>query len=450
MPRRVLIVSPHFPPSSLAGVHRARHLGKHLPAAGWTPTVLCVDEVYHEERLDPELAALVPAGLEVVKAPAVPARLTRPFGLGDVSLRGWRPLRRAVLGRIAAGGVDAVLITGAPYYPMLLAAEIRRQGTPVVLDFQDPWASAWGARQPLASKAGMSHRLAVNLEPRALRWASFVTSVSEVQNGELADRYPWLDRDRMAAIPIGGDPDDYAAVSRSGAGSGGLVLDERCFNLTYAGTIAAGMTGTAGALMGALARLREAAPAAYRKLRVNFVGTSANPAGFRDFRVQALAQAAGVADVVREIPQRLPYLEVLRLQARSDGVLVLGSDAPHYTASKIFGILMSRRPFLSLFHQASSAHEILAKAGGGIALAFAGEADLASCEPRLAEALLQLVSNPAALGEPRRCAYAAYEASAIAQRFADVFEQVAYGGMGGLGEVRQLPSRPNIFQEPRA
>jgi hypothetical protein len=56
--RVAVIVSPFFPPSTLAGVHRARHLAKHLPAAGWQPIVLCVDEAGHEERLDPALAAL--------------------------------------------------------------------------------------------------------------------------------------------------------------------------------------------------------------------------------------------------------------------------------------------------------------------------------------------------------------------------------------------------------
>ncbi len=36
----VVIVSPYFPPSSLAGVHRARHLAKHLPSFGWHPIVV--------------------------------------------------------------------------------------------------------------------------------------------------------------------------------------------------------------------------------------------------------------------------------------------------------------------------------------------------------------------------------------------------------------------------
>ena len=73
MPRRVLIVSPYFPPSTVAGVHRARHLATHLPAAGWEPTVLCVDKAYHTERLDPGLAELLPPGIDIVKVPAFSA-----------------------------------------------------------------------------------------------------------------------------------------------------------------------------------------------------------------------------------------------------------------------------------------------------------------------------------------------------------------------------------------
>src|ERR1700761_7146737 len=94
--KSILIVSPYFPPSTLAGVHRARHLAKHLPATGWQPIVLCVDERFHEEKLDPELAELVPGDVEVVKTKALPARLTRCTGLGDLSLRAFFHLRSAM------------------------------------------------------------------------------------------------------------------------------------------------------------------------------------------------------------------------------------------------------------------------------------------------------------------------------------------------------------------
>ena len=122
--RIVIIVSPYFPPSTLAGVHRARHLAKHLPAAGWTPIVLCVDEPYHEQDLDPALAALVPEHVQIVKTTAVPARLTRGLGFGDISLRAWWPLRRALIRLLQTRPVGAVLITGSPFYPMLFAPAI--------------------------------------------------------------------------------------------------------------------------------------------------------------------------------------------------------------------------------------------------------------------------------------------------------------------------------------
>ena len=96
MKRTCLIVSPYFPPSTLAGVHRARHLAKHLPSAGWNPIVVCVDEIFHEERLDPGLLSLVPSSVEVKKVRALPASMTRLFGIGDISLRAYSQLRNTV------------------------------------------------------------------------------------------------------------------------------------------------------------------------------------------------------------------------------------------------------------------------------------------------------------------------------------------------------------------
>src|SRR5436189_1476130 len=85
--RRLLMISPHFPPDSSAGTHRVRLLAPHLAEFGWTPTVLTVAEQDYEGRIDSELASLVPRGLEVVRSRALPVRLTRPFGLGDLGLR---------------------------------------------------------------------------------------------------------------------------------------------------------------------------------------------------------------------------------------------------------------------------------------------------------------------------------------------------------------------------
>jgi glycosyltransferase involved in cell wall biosynthesis len=424
--RTAIVLSPYFPPSTVAGVHRARHLAKHLPAAGWSPIILCVHEIYQVDDLDPALAALVPRSTEIVKVAALPIELTRPFGIGEISLRGWYPLRHALTRLLARRTIGTVFITGSPFYPMLFAPEIKRLfGVPVVLDFQDPWVSAWGASRSVLSKAGLLHRLATRLEPRALRSADFVTSVSETQNAEMAARYPWLDSSRMAGIPIGGDPDDFMALRTARNTDGDIDLDPNLIHLSYVGTFLPRSGPLMRALFRAFASLRATEPVLASRIRLNFVGTSNQPRDATIDRVRPIAAAEGVGDAVHEVPRRVPYLTALSVLARSNGVLLIGSDEPHYTASKIYPALMCGRPFLSLFHRASSAHAILTAAGGGRPLAFESPEELAAVDAALVDGLRTLAARPEALGTVNRAAYAPYEARAIAARFGEIFDRLA-------------------------
>jgi Glycosyl transferase 4-like domain len=419
--RHCLIISPHFPPSTLAGVHRARHLAKHLPRHGWLTTVVCVDPRQHVEPLDPELAQLVPAGTSIIKVGAIPVAWTRPFGLiGEIGLRGFFHLRAAIAHSVEQRRPDAILITGSPFYPMLLSGWIRRKwDIPVVLDFQDPWVSREGASRRRWSKGRLSHRLAVMLEPWAVRAASWITSVSGRQNEEMAERYPDLDPRRMAAIPIGGDPEDFAAL-REMLPTGGKP-DRITFS--YVGTALPRSTPLFEALFGGIAELRRRNPGVCERIAFRFVGTSNQPGRDCDFRLTHLAAAAGVADIVSEEPGRVPYLEALRILATTDATLMIGSDEPHYTASKIYPCLMSGRPFLSLFHPDSSAHHILSTAGGGIPLAYSLDGQLGETKQSVADAIERIVVSPRSLGVINPAAYADYTADAVAAQFADVFER---------------------------
>jgi len=423
--RSCVIVSPYFPPSTLAGVHRARHLAKHLPAAGWTPTILCVDEAHHEQRLDPGLAALVPASVEVVKVGAYPARLTRLAGVGEIGLRAYPHLAAGVRNVLRRQRTDVVMITGSPYYPMLLAAMVKREfGLPVVLDFQDPWVSAAGGAKPLFSKSGASHALARWLEPIALRHADFVTSVSERQNEELAARHPWLSADRMAAMPIGGDPEDYAFLRKAGCDHR-REHAEGMINLTYVGTIWESALGVVRELLAAIGELRSSHPDLAKRLRFNFIGTSARADGHQLFQVAPLAEAAGVGQMVRESPGRVPYLDALTQMANADVLLLIGSDEPHYTASKIYPALLSGRPSVGIFHRASSAFDILSRSGGARVVGFEGVEDLSSRRCETAQAIAEAALRPEALGKVDLSVLEPYEARSIARRFAAVFDAVA-------------------------
>lgn len=427
----VIIVTPHFPPSTLAGVHRARHLAKHLPAHGWRPIVLRVDEREYTEAPDPALAALVPPSVCQVRTAALPAPVMRSLGVGDIGIRAYWHIARALGDTIAAESPKAVMITGSPYYPMMLARMVRRRfGIPVLLDFQDPWISRTGTASPIWqrrawSKAELSHRLALLLEPRAVRHADFITSVSGVQNAEMAARYDWMSQDRMAAIPIGGDPEDFDSLRAAPPAGGEVALDPGRFNISYVGTCMPRTTPLLRRVFRAIAALRAAKPALAERLRFNFIGTSNQPGDRMNYRVRPVAQEEGVADLVAETPQRVPFLEALSLLANSDALLLVGSDEPHYTASKIYPALMSGRPYLSLFHAASSAHAILAGAGGGRALAFATEAELDALVPALSEAIAQIARAPAVFGRADPQAYAPYTAHSVSGQFAAIFDKLA-------------------------
>jgi hypothetical protein len=422
---KVVILSPHFPPATLAGVHRARHMAKYLPAFGWEPIVVRADEAHYTERLDPDLAKLVPQTVRQVPTSAFPANIARKFGVSDIGLRAYLPFKQALAQLIPAERPDIIFITGSPYYPLLLTSWIKRTfDIPVVLDLQDPWVSAEGALRPKLSKGGLSHLLSTWLEPMAIKHTRFVTSVSDRQNDEMADRYPWLDRQAMAAIPIGGDPEDFDALRSDPPQNPIVKLDSDRINLSYVGTFLPRAGPLVSTLFRALSQFRDKAPDLANRLQLNFVGTSNQPNGGGTHLVSPLAAAGGVIDLVNEVPQRVPFLEALNILANSDGLMMIGSDEPHYTASKIYPGLMSATPFLSMFHAASSAHQILSEAGGGYTLSFNSVDELLGLESSLVLALERFATGQVDVAPPNPAAYEAYTAKHVAGSFAEVFNRV--------------------------
>ena len=423
--RNVLLVSLNFPPSTIASVHRARHLAKHLPTFGWRPTVLAVDEAYHKEPPDPGLGALVPDHVDVVRIGAIPVAVGMRVGVGDLALRSLFPLTKAIDRLVAERQPDVVFLTGWPFYEMLLARRLKRRGLKVVLDFQDPWVSAAGAARPALSKGGLSHRLATLLEPRAVAHADAITSVSDEQNRQMRDRYPFLANVPMEAIPIGGDPDDFDALRAAPPAAPIHPLDPAQLNFCYVGTFMPRSGPLMAALLSAAGRLAARRPDLAARLTLNFVGTSNQPDASGEGPATRLARELGVAHLVAETPRRVPFLEALSLLANADGLMLVGSDEPHYTASKIYPNLMAARPFVSLFHAASSAHAILTAAGGGRAFAFEDPAELGALTEPLSGALEAVADQGSGFSAPDPAAYAPFTAEAVAGRYAALFERLA-------------------------
>lgn len=366
--RRVLMVTPHFPPDSSAASHRVRLLAPHLEAAGWTPTVVTLERSAYEGRLDPDLEALVPASLRVVRAAAWPAGVTRLAGLGDLGLRAFTGLRHTCRALLARDHFDALFITVYPVYPALLGPGLKAEfNVPFVIDYQDPWVGAWGQSVgggPNGApdwKSRATRQLGTWLEPRVLAAADAIVAVSQGTIDGIVERLPEIGRLPHAAIPLGFEAGDFASLATRPARTLPFDPADGLVHLCYAGTLLPTGGETLRLLLRALAKARRDDPAAAR-LRLHFFGTS-NQSASDVHRVLPIAGECGVADVVTEQPGRLDYLDALAVLTHASAILLLGSSERHYTASKLYPALLARRPILALFHEASSVVSILRGAG---------------------------------------------------------------------------------------
>jgi len=428
--RRVLFISPHFPPDSSAGTHRVRLLAPHMAAHGWEPTVLTVDPRDYEGRLDPALEASVPRDLRVIRARASSAAATRAFGVGDLGLRAYRGLKREAHTLLSRERFDAVFITIYPTYPALLGPSLKRAyRVAFVLDYQDPWVGEWGrsvgpaaeGRPDLKSRA--SRWIAAHLEPRALSAADGVTAVSHETYEQALARTPSAHPRVTAELPIGWDRRDLEFIPATPY----AFADAGCLHLSYVGTLLPAGFDTLRALFSALAARRAHDPALTR-VRLDFFGTSNLRSADAAPRVLPVAAEYGLTDVVTEHAPRLDYFDALAVLRASHGVLLLGSRERHYTPSKVFPALLVERPVFAVIHEASNAATLLQQIGSApsIRTVTYGASGVASRVEEIGAALSALAADPRYVaGAIDARALQPTSACALAGKLADVLNRCA-------------------------
>jgi hypothetical protein len=432
--RNLLFISPHFPPDSSAGAHRARVLAPHLSNYGWNPTILTVDSRDYEGSLDGELEAMLPRDLDVVRVRAMAARRTRPFGIGDLGLRAFPALASAARRLMTTRRFAAAYVTTYPIYPAVIGARLKRQfGLPFVLDLQDPWVSEWG--RSLGPRPGhgpdlksrISRKLATVLERRVLPKADAITTVSTPFLDELRVRYPALASRPGLALPIGADPADLRWVRQKARPLPWFAPGNGTTHLVYVGTLLPLGFEILDTVLECLAALRRAEPTLAETLRLHFIGTSNQSTADLRYVVTPRAEALGVADLVTEHPARVPYADALRAQAAADGVLLLGASEARYAASKMSTALLAARPVLAVCHESS---DIAAALRDGSAsrhttlVTFDQPSALPATRPALMEALTAFAQRRHAVQGGTDARLGPLLAPALAERFAELLNAV--------------------------
>jgi glycosyltransferase involved in cell wall biosynthesis len=435
--RRVLIVSPHFPPDSSAGTHRARLLAPHLRAHGWEPTVLTVDPRDYEGALDPTLARSLPPDLRVVRARAWPAGMTRLLGVGDLGLRAFEGLWREASHLLSHERFDALFITIYPAYPALLGPLLKRRfHVPFVLDYQDPWVGEWGRTVGAGEHGGPDLRsrasrfAAMRLEPIALRAADGVTAVSAATYEQALARHRIACPAATAELPIGWDEADVAFLRTCAERRPRVIpTGDGLVHIAYVGTLLPTGLDTLRAVYAACARLRERDAASAARLRLHFVGTSNQRSADAPPRAIPVAREFGVDDLVTEHPARLDYFDALQTLDDASAVLLMGSREPHYTPSKVFPAMLSGRPLLALYHAQSTASDLLRRFGGPPAVrlvTYDDDRPVAGRADEIATHLCDLVRRPHDdQCDVDRRVLEAVSARSLAARLAGVLDRVS-------------------------
>src|SRR5262249_32898060 len=189
-----------------------------------------------------------------------------------------------------------------------------------------------------------------------------------------------------------------------------------CIHLVYAGALLPKAHGVTERLLQAIARLRTRGTPAAHRLRLHFIGTGRTPTDPNGYNVLPLAHRLGVADAITAHPPRLPYLDVLANLVHAGGVLIVGSTEPHYTPSKVYQAVQSRRPVLALLHEASTAIDVLEMSRAGMVI---GLTERALPEPdQIADAIEAFLTAPYDAQAVEWSAFDAYSARESARRMA--------------------------------
>jgi hypothetical protein len=358
--KKVLIVSPHFPPVNAPDMQRARLALPYLRDLGWEATVLAVDPAGVEGAItEPLLEETYPAEIRVIRVKGIPPRWTRWAGVGSLWWRCGSALRRAGDRLLSLEKFDLVFFSTTQFDCFTLGPRwLRRHGVPYALDYQDPWVNDYyrhtGTRPPGGSlKYWFSQYTACRREPEALLGAAAVITVSSAYGPGLLARYPSADAARIHHLPFGSSLHDFATARRHRPARGLVAFGDGLVHQIYAGRCGPDMSRSLTLLFRAFRLYRDSHPGEARLLRFHFIGTDYAPPPLGRYWALPIAEKEGVADSVAEHCYRVPYFDALHYLLNADALLAVGSNDHTYSASKIFPYLMAHRPLLTLVHKDS-------------------------------------------------------------------------------------------------
>lgn len=376
--RRLLYISPFFPPISRVGALRPLKFVRHLPDHGWSPVVLC--DLWDEASRDPSLLDAVPDTTIVLRRYSSRAQAAEAKGSSGPSPRAapnvqrksptgmrawigslirskdWLPMGDAIFhvrhalnaarAALKQYPCDAIMVNADPVAALLVGKILAREtGLPFVADLRDPWGPC-ELRRP--RRPFYTQLIEGWCERSVIAAADKVILNTETTKAAYLRQYSDIDPDRFTVI--------RNHLSRTLI-TGGEAADFATFTLLFLGSFSAFVRPEP--LLRLLAALK-AHGIGPNDLQLAITATL-------DPDSRRLARALDVEPYVIEHPT-VQLRHVGALMEAAD-VLVLFAATPQRIQAKFYDYLGSERPILAIAESHPELAGLLRETEAGILLA---------------------------------------------------------------------------------
>jgi hypothetical protein len=368
--KKVLIISPYFPPSNAADMQRVRMSLPFYKDFGWEAEVVCVEKKFTDAVFDDLLSESVPSDIKVHYIKALPKNWTKLFGLGSIALRSLQHYKSYVNKLLATHKFDLIYFSTTQFPVCILGNYWKNKfNIPYVIDMQDPWFTDYYKDKPRfkrPKKYWFSYHLDKHLEPIAMKGVEGLIAVSDAYIDDLKYRYPHLQNIPSATITFGAFKEDLQiATDHKQQFLPSFNNDSRYKHIVYVGRGGYDMQKAVSLLFKAFKRGLAKDPEIFKMLRFHFIGTSYAPLGQGDKTLYCVAEKLGVGEYVMEQTDRISFYESLYNLQLADALFIPGHEQPAYTASKVYPYILTGKPILAVFNSSSSAAKSLINCKAG-------------------------------------------------------------------------------------
>lgn len=372
MLKKLLIISPYFPPANAADMQRVRMSLPYFEALSWDAEVVCCHPKFYEGSIDELLLDSIPEKIKIHYVEAFSKRLTSKLGLGSLALRSLWFYRKKVNQLLREKHFDLIYFSTTQFPVCILGAYWKKKfGVSYVIDMQDPWHSDYYLNKPKHQrppKYWFSYRLNKYLEPIAMRNVDGLIAVSEQYNIDLKNRYHL--NVPNSTITFGAFEKDIEIARTNIQKYPSFIAKSNKTEVGYIGRGGYDMQDAVKILFEAIQKGQQQQTEYFNQFNFSFLGTSYAPKGHGKKTVAPLAANFGLEASVSEQTDRIPFYQTINTLDAFDILFICGSNDPKYTASKIYTYLLLEKPLIAIFHEKSSAVEILKSCSNATVITF--------------------------------------------------------------------------------